>query len=47
MTNRDFLFSLCDTIFHNLQLGQIKDEDVATDDPLDKGEGDAGFFEDE
>ena len=31
----------------NLQLGQVKDEDVVTEDALDEGEGDAGFFEDE
>jgi len=27
--------------------GQVKDEDVVTEEPLDEGEGDAGFFEDE
>ena len=33
--------------YRNLQLGQVKDEDVVTEDALDETEGDAGFFEDE
>ena len=31
----------------NLQLGQMKDEDVVTEDDLDEGKGKTAVFEDE